>query len=232
MNMTETNKTQEQKTELVYADFIKRTAAVFVDILFVVISSSILARIMFNLINPSDIYIGGYLGFRIYGHILVLSICSLLFTSIYVLIFEGKYQATLGKLLLGLKVVNAEGTPLSLKNKLFRFLFVIIFIISTLVPYILFLGELRPVTAYDSLVEGMNLVFYIIVLLCFISYLCLIFSPKKQTLYDRLTKTFVVENKKRSNIIAWIVFLILLLPILILFLQNLFLIFFWDKIYL
>lgn len=88
---------------------------------------------------------------------------------------------------------------------------------------------------YDYLlIDRANVISYIIALVCFVSYLCLLFSQKKQTLYDKLTNSFVIENKEKlafiTNIeIAEVFSFLFLLLIFILYISNFVLLYFWEK---
>ena len=201
-----------------YAGFFKRTVAAIVDCLIIFLCAVISYKVIIMIFHPAVIATRDYL-FRPWQY--VFYPLFTLFILLYFFVFETLGQATLGKHLFALKVVDNQGNQLTLINKLLRFLFVIVFAVSTQLPNILCFEYMFPINEHNKYYfSSYNYIFGILVLLCIISYLCLIFSSKNQTLYDKITKTFVIENKKRPTIIVWMIFLTLLLPMLILFLNN------------
>lgn len=174
-----------------YAGFIKRTAAFFLDLLILLILNLFLMRV----INPI-------------GHISPFY-C---FIFIYFFVFAIINQETLGKRFFGLKEVDKEGNKISAKNRLLRFLFIMILIIGTQLPNLFPSGRFSESCGY---IIKSNKYLYLLPIqfLCLISYMCLLFSHTKQTLYDKLTKTFIIEYKKRTILFALIILLIGLLLI-------------------
>ncbi len=208
-----------------YAGFIKRTAAFVVDYFIIAVSSLVLGGIINSLVNYPNV---NFRGFEISFFRFVYYSCFAFFISIYYLVSEVKYQATFGKHLFGLKVVNSKENKISLISKLFRFLFVIIFVISFNIPQVFFSMGAMPINYDYVLIDRCNIISYIIAFVCLISYLCLLFSQKKQTLYDKLTKTFVIEEKEKSKVIAEC----LLVPgvlICIFYLCRFIMLFWWEK---
>ena len=221
----------ENQNNLVYAGFIKRTAAFVVDYFIIAVCSLVLGGIINSLISVSNV---NFKGFEISFFRFIYYSCFALFISIYYLISEVKYQATFGKRLFGLKVVNNKGNKISFISSLFRFLFVVIFAVSIHIPHIFFSTGAMLVNYDYLLIDRANVISYIIALVCFVSYLCLLFSQKKQTLYDKLTNSFVIENKEKpafiTNIeIAEVFSFLFLLLIFILYLSNFVLLYFWEK---
>lgn len=209
-----------------YAGFIKRTAAFVVDYFIIAVSSLVLGGIINSLVNYPNV---NFRGFEIsFFRFVYYSIFTIL-TLVYYLVSEVKYQATFGKHLFGLKVVNSKENKISLISQIFRFLFVLIFAVSIHIPHIFFSMGAMPINYDYVLIDRCNIISYIIAFVCFISYLCLLFSQKKQTLYDKLTKTFVIEDKEKPTFIPWLIFILGVLPILILYLSNFILLYFWEK---
>lgn len=210
-----------------YAGFIKRTAAFFLDYFLIAIISLFLGGMTNSSINLSEIH---FKGIDIPQFRLAYYSVFIVLILIYYIVLEGTEQATLGKNLLGLKVVNKEGKNISLPSKFFRFLFVLIFAVSISIPHLFFSMGVMPVNYDYVFIDRANFISYIIAFVCFISYLCLLFSQKKQTLYDKLTKTFVIEDKEKPTFIPWLIFILGVLPILILYLSNFILLYFWEKV--
>ena len=214
-----------------YAGFIKRTSAFVVDYFIIAVSSLVLGGIINSLLNYSNV---NFRGFEISSFKFVYYSCFAFLISIYYFVSEVKYQATFGKYLFGLKVINDKENKISLISQIFRFLFVLIFAVSISIPHIFFSMGAMPINYDYVFIDRANFISYIITLVCLISYLCLLFSQKKQTLYDKLTKTFVIENKERpafiTNIeIAEVFSFLFLLLIFILYLSNFIFLFFWEK---
>lgn len=183
--MPEITKTTKQNNKLVYAGFIKRTAAVCIDysILPAVLFIEMISWVTHHHEEPMLRIEGEYSEPSIFTSPEV--IMPILLILVYYFIFEVKSNATLGKRLLGLEVVNAEGKSLTLKNKLWRFLFVVIFVLSV---YIVFLngGDELKCIHFFCLIVGV---------LCLFSYLSLLISPKKQTIYDKFTDCYIQDKK-------------------------------------
>ena len=202
-----------------YAGFVKRSAAFVIDCLVIGICSFILYKITVLLFNPAAIKIStGILYPSRY-----LSYSSLIIISlVYYFICETLGQATLGKRLFSLKVIDNQGNQLTLINKLFRFLFVIVFVVSTQLPNILYFENEFPINENNKYwVPSCNYIFWSVGLFCIISYLCLALSSKNQTLYDKLTKSFVLEEKKKLDYLADKVALIGMAIIIFIFIMSL-----------
>ena len=174
-----------------YAGFIKRTAAFFLDLLILLIFNLFLMRVISPIGHISPFYY---------------------FIFIYFFVFAIINQETLGKRFFGLKEVDKEGNKISTKNRLLRFLFIMILIIGTQLQSMFPSGRFTEQCGY-MLESNKYLYLLPIQFLCLISYMCLLFSHTKQTLYDKLTKTFIIEYKKRTILFALIILLIGLLLI-------------------
>lgn len=95
-----------QSGQTIYAGFLSRFVAYIIDMLMIGIARSILALIFgFSLFHPS-------MGIIWFGSI---------FGLLYFIIMEGsKYQATVGKLLMRIKVVNLQGGRITLSESIIR----------------------------------------------------------------------------------------------------------------
>lgn len=215
--------TAKQNTELVYAGFIKRGAAFFLDYLFIMIFSFICLLFTLKKISEkSDIPEDWYIYF--------LSALIIIF-PLYYFIFEIVFgQASLGKRFFALRVVSFEGGKLSVKQKYFRLFFALVFSLSAQLPNFLFFITIK-INPYDSFITKCNFFIYLIALASLISYLYLLLAPKKQTWHDKITKTAVIEYKKRFSVFAWIVFVIWLLPILLYPIFSILLKIFWETLF-
>ena len=192
-----------------YAGFIKRTAAFIVDC-FISLLCSFNIFVLFNL---QDIKIGHYSLFP-YPLFILLMLLNYF-------IFEMFGQASLGKLLLGLKIVNKDRANLTLINKILRFLIVGVFIIISLLPNFLPSQSTRGNENCGYILSPYYYNFLCLAIIGLIPYLCLLFSSKKQTLYDKLTKSFIIDNQKRSYTFAIMILLIGLLLLFPFFMRDL-----------
>lgn len=220
--MSEETKTQNQNNS-VYASFIKRSAAFFLDYLFLMFFSFICLFFTLKKISETTEIPGDW-------YIYFLSALMLIF-PLYYFIFEIVFgQASLGKRFFALRVVSFEGGKLSLKQKYFRLLFALIFSVSAQLPNFLFFITIK-INPYDPFITKCNFFIYLITLASLISYLYLLLAPKKQTWHDKITKTAIIEYKKRFSVFAWIVFVIWLLPILLYPILNILLKIFWETLF-
>ena len=220
--MSEETKTQNQNNS-VYASFIKRSAAFFLDYLFLMFFSFICLFFTLKKISETTEIPGDW-------YIYFLSALMLIF-PLYYFIFEIVFgQASLGKRFFALRVVSFEGGKLSLKQKYFRLLFALIFSVSAQLPNFLFFITIK-INPYDPFITKCNFFIYLITLASLISYLYLLLAPKKQTWHDKITKTAVIEYKKRFSVFAWIVFVIWLLPILLYPILSILLKIFWETLF-
>lgn len=220
--MSEETKTQNQNNS-VYAGFIKRSAAFFLDYLFLMFSSFICLFFTLKKISEkADIPEDWYIYF--------LSALIIIF-PLYYFIFEIVLgQASLGKRFFALRVVPFEGEKLSVKQKYFRLLFALVFSVSAQLPNFLFFITIK-INPYDTFITKCNFFIYLIALASLISYLYLLLAPKQQTWHDKITKTAVIEYKKRFSAFAWIVFVIWLLPILLYPILSILLKTFWEDLF-
>ena len=226
--MTEKIKTQEQNTAPVYAGLIKRSAAFIIDFCIIVIFFIIEDLIFINSSYiPNTLVIDSYPNTFTFK-ILFIYFILMLFVFAYYFIFEVKSNATLGKRLLGLEVLNEEGKSLTLKNKLWRFLFVVIFTTSLqIVSIVVSLGADGMCAHEDFSLPIYICIFCLIGFLCLFSYFSLLISSKKQTIYDRLTSCCIQDKKKSMFISTW---LLLVLGGLFFVLYSV-LLFFWIDNY-
>jgi uncharacterized RDD family membrane protein YckC len=119
----------------------------------------------------------------------------------------GKYQATLGKIILGVKVVNADGSRLTYKRAFVRWMakkplnYLIVWIPSTL-GFILVVALIAAMTESGA-EDGATLVlamltglfvYAALVALCSGVYWMAAFDPEKRALHDRVASTRVVRK--------------------------------------
>lgn len=121
----------------------------------------------------------------------------------------GKYQATLGKMVIGAKVVNADGSRLSYGRAFGRWLAKkpLNYIIVMGIPYVVFflfifgMGALSQKGSNDADSAGIVLailagfgIFLFTMVLCGAVYWMAAFDKEKRTLHDRIASTRVVKK--------------------------------------
>jgi len=130
--------------------------------------------------------------------IILLTLVALLYKPV----LEFAYQATLGKKLLGLKVVNSEFQKGSLSTILLRNSLQVaagLLSIAVTTP-LLFKDGFASVSsfleysAYISVEKTVTYVSYIPMIIALIDVICLLTDMQKRTLHDRIGKTFVVKG--------------------------------------
>lgn len=105
---------------------------------------------------------------------------------LYKVLMEWKYQATCGKMLLNIKVVNESGKEITLEQSLVRFsLYFLSYMGVLLTNYYLFTNpDLAEVQALAK-----SAIFPILVSVTFVA-----FDLRKQALHDKMAKTFCVYS--------------------------------------
>ncbi|MBK7109749.1 MAG: RDD family protein [Chitinophagales bacterium] len=126
-----------QSGQTIYAGFLSRFVAYIIDMLMIGIARSILALIFgFSLFHPS-------MGIIWFGSI---------FGLLYFIIMEGsKYQATVGKLLMRIKVVNLQGGRITLSESIIRNLSKILSAIFLLIGFLMVLLDDRKRALHDRI---------------------------------------------------------------------------------
>ena len=144
---------------------------------------------------------------------LVVSLFLSLLFPIYKIIAEWKYGTTLGKKIVGLKVVDTEFNPISFKASLIRNAYLILYFvvpgIFLLIFYDVFFkhssgGEYVEIifTGIERLFKAIFvLVIYLVYnlawgLLIFLTSMTVADSAKKQTLFDKISQTLSVTSKQ------------------------------------
>lgn len=135
------NNTIEQNSSYAYAGFWIRFLAVMLDGVIIVIPLNLIFGFLSNISNLSFI---NYLGI----------LCGL----IYIIYFEGTTGQTLGKKIVGVKVIDYEGKTIGIPNAALRYIGKII----------------------SGLILG-------------IGYIMAAFDEKKQSLHDKIVKTYVIK---------------------------------------
>ncbi|MCB1205961.1 MAG: RDD family protein [Verrucomicrobiae bacterium] len=132
---------------------------------------------------------------------------SLLFSVAYETWMVGRYQATLGKIMIGAKVVNPDGTRLTYKRAFVRWLakkplnYLILWGPSTLgfalvIGVMVGMGENPGVNEASFVLTMMSglFVYAALLLLCSGIYWMAAFDPEKRALHDRVAATRVVKK--------------------------------------
>lgn len=126
-----------QSGQTIYAGFLSRFVAYIIDMLMIGIARSILALIFgFSLFHAS-------IGLIWFGSI---------FGLLYFIIMESsKYQATVGKLLMRIKVVNMQGGRITLSESIIRNLSKILSAIFLLIGFLMVLLDDRKRALHDRI---------------------------------------------------------------------------------
>ncbi|MBK6731707.1 MAG: RDD family protein [Bacteroidetes bacterium] len=126
-----------QSGQTIYAGFLSRFVAYIIDMLMIGIARSILALIFgFSLFHPS-------MGIIWFG-----SIFGLLY---FITMESSKYQATVGKLLMRIKVVNQQGVRMNLSESIIRNLSKILSAIFLLIGFLMVLLDDRKRALHDRI---------------------------------------------------------------------------------
>lgn len=131
---------------------------------------------------------------------LLLSIALTWTFPIYKIWFEGTSGATLGKKALNLKVVAVNGEVMGYNRAAMRnCLYILSALLSSLTTIMIFnspgFSNVDNYTEYNKFAaaNGLGLIF-IFFLLYVISIIVMFFNTQRQTLHDKIGKTFVVIN--------------------------------------
>ncbi len=108
---------------------------------------------------------------------------------------KSKWQGTLGKRLLGLRVISGSGDRLTLKQAILR-------TIIKLIPWELsHLTLMLPIPIWDDTSSGFRLGLIIAYLLIAVYIGVMFFSTERRSIHDHIANTFVLRNK-RAKIIS------------------------------
>jgi len=171
-----------------YATFWQRVAATLVD------SAVFLPLIALSFYNLFSM--------KMFAIDVLISLASI----IYKPYLEWQYGATLGKMAVKIKVVNAQMNALTLEQSFVRFSFYFLsYVISIAVSYLMFndpdfqsattfleIGDLQQYGPLSSLSQISSL-------LIMISVFFVAFDLKKQALHDKLAKTYVIKVPKEED---------------------------------
>ncbi len=130
---------------------------------------------------------------------------DLLFYAIdlcYVIFFTTKYGQTIGKMLIGIKVISIDVRPIRLRTVLLREWFFIQLIVceTAIRVYSSFekntVGNPNPTGAYAELIASYPVVNYFLAALSalmVIDFVAIAFHPEKRALHDLIAKTRVIR---------------------------------------
>ena len=169
-NLAEINK------PIVYAGFWSRVVASLVDGFILAIANFILDKLLFSgwFWIKWALPLGYVVGFN-----------------------SSTYQGTIGKIIVGIKIMDLYGKRISIKRALARFCFLQLFSIFLLLCGIYWwAGALANNTLETSIAIGL---FFIILLVVFVGLLMTVFTTHKQALHDIVCGTLVVRSGQRVN---------------------------------
>jgi len=134
--------------------------------------------------------------------ILWLDFIIIITPAIYKIVLEKKYGATVGKLLMKIKVVNYNGNPITWGQSLRRYSFYGISIVGAIFAAVsLYVNEdLASLTSFFSwfeiLEERSPFLDGVSSIAIFVSIIYYFFSEKAQCLHDRIAKTYCVKAEQ------------------------------------
>lgn len=137
----------------------------------IVFGASLGALIGVAVNNSSAGFLGAFIGF-IFGFII--------FNVLYGLI-EGFFGASIGKMMLGIKIANEDGTTANKSKYFTRYLIKNIILIGTTLGYLTGIEIIKTISNYAGFVVFIGLFF--------------IFGVARQTLHDKIAKTAVFFKK-------------------------------------
>lgn len=118
---------------------------------------------------------------------------------IYKPYFEYKYQATLGKMAVGIKVVSEDLKGITIEQSVIRFTFYLLgYLITLFTNWMIFNNpEFQEITSLIEVSEfqaqeSEELLSMITSSLLFISIIFVAFDAQRQALHDKMAKTFVI----------------------------------------
>ena len=186
-NLTNLNSTRSS-VQFVPGSIGKRAVAYVIDIVIVAFIGII--PVMFSHLVTSTVG-NGVGGFVSAVSLLAAVICPYLY---FVILNSSSLQATYGKKWLGLKLIQTSGETVTKLQAFLRLLY------SSIVPFALIglftlsIGGMA-INYKDEMGSAIGIAFVIGMLLIIIGpYLLALFNPLKQTLYDFMVKTIVVES--------------------------------------
>jgi len=154
----------------VYCGFWRRTFAFFID--------SLMLNMMEKFLE----------NFNLEGYF------AIIFTLLYWSLTESsKTQASPGKQLLGLKIINKDGTSISFLKSFFRAL--LLYLVFFVIGMILFLLGIESSGEQNSLIYVSTIVTYLMVGV--INMFCIIFTDEETSIPDMICGTRVVKRDDR-----------------------------------
>jgi uncharacterized RDD family membrane protein YckC len=188
---------------MAYAGFWERIAAFVIDTIIVGLVEGMAAVPVFLITKGQPLssqHFQGFLELVALGFYLVIGLC----TGTYFVFFEtSKLQATPGKLALGLKVTDLGGQRMSFKAEIIKnliqyVLYGLILVVSIGVELVtMHLGSRSKVLGQSSVWSVLAPLLSLLVgnLLYFLCFFLLVFSERKQTIFDKLTGRLVWSTR-------------------------------------
>ena len=136
----------QEKQELNYAGFWIRFVAVFIDGILLVIFQLLLGYVMYGGLSFSN---------RNLSHTIISNLISL----VYIVAMMGSsHQATLGKMAVGIKVGNSDGSRISYGQAIGRYIATLLSTIVLLIGYLMVVWDKQKQSLHDKLAN--TYVFY------------------------------------------------------------------------
>lgn len=120
---------------------------------------------------------------------------------VYKIYMEWKYGATLGKMAIGIKVVNEDLESISLEQSMIRFSFYFINFMGGIIgSYLIFSHpDFAEITSFEEIANinqgTMDLVSRLSAIPLLVSIIAVLIEQKKQALHDKLAKTYCIFKK-------------------------------------
>ena len=152
-------------TASVYAGFWRRLGAVLLDCLVIGIP-----LVIFNMMF-----------LPVFGMTLI-SLVNLIVATAYYVTMHGRYGATLGKMALGIRVAQLDGTPINYVIAAWRYS-----------PFIA-IGVISILISSDQLSGALNFLYVIV------AVIVLLVNDQKRTIHDFIAKTVVLKKKPVSMV--------------------------------
>lgn len=124
---------------------------------------------------------------------------------VYKIYMEWKYSATLGKMALGIKVVNNELGSITLEQSMIRFSFYFInFLGGVMSSYFIFshpeFAEITTMEEIPNITQGtVDLISRLSAVPILVSVIAVLMENKKQALHDKLAKTYCIYKNAMAG---------------------------------
>lgn len=145
---------------VVYAPVLHRIGASLIDLLMIILIGYISSRLVIP-VTSIVLHLGITVKGTVSAFLAIYSLMLFVLTVIYFILIPGKFSATLGKIIMGLKILRIDYTTINVKIALLRFF-------TSILP-IIFSPTIPVLTA--------------------------IYDPKRQSLHEKIAKTYVIDRQ-------------------------------------